>query len=77
MTVAEHVHTATAPQGSDLLVPAELAVPDLQPGATTTVRIPVRAGAETADGTTRLTVQVAEPFGHDAPPIELELGTRA
>jgi hypothetical protein len=41
------------------------------------VSVPFRAEPVLPDGTQRLTVEAIEPYGHDAPPIDLELTTRS
>jgi hypothetical protein len=65
------------PQIAHLEYPAVVAVPTISPGRRITVQVPIRADAELADTTLRWTIRAREPFGHDAPPIKLELIARA
>jgi hypothetical protein len=56
--------------------PAEVAVPPIVAGEFRSVRVPFRGEPGLADATLRIRVEVLEPYGHDAAPIELELSAR-
>jgi len=62
---------------TDVSFPAEVAVPPIAAGDLRSVRVPFRGEPGLADATVRIRVDVLEPFGHDAAPIELELSTRS
>jgi hypothetical protein len=66
-----------ADRTSHLLLPESVSVPTIQPGASRIVRVPVGADAELTDATLMLTLEIQEPFGHDAAPLELEVVTRS
>jgi hypothetical protein len=68
---------ATISGGDRIAIPAAIAVPDIDPGTSVTVRVPLQALADLEDGTVRLVLVVVEPFGHDAAPVEVEIVTRA
>ncbi|HXV76402.1 MAG TPA: caspase family protein [Candidatus Polarisedimenticolaceae bacterium] len=75
--VAEGVTVAAEASAPGVELPDAIDVPPIPPGSSTTVRLPVTADADLADGTLHLTIRTREPFGHDASPVELVIPTRA
>jgi hypothetical protein len=72
VTVVPH-----ADRTSHLILPTAVNVPTIQPGRTQTVRVPIGADSGLLDSALNLRLEVQEPFGHDAPPIEFEIVTRS
>ena len=66
-----------ADRTTHLVLPDAISVPTIQPGRTQTVRLPIGADSGLTDAALNLTIEVQEPFGHDAPPIEFEVVTRS
>lgn len=66
-----------ADRPSHLILPDAVSVPTIQPGRTRVVRVPIGADSGLPDATLKLTIEVQEPFGHDAAPIEFEIVTRS